>query len=51
MLTRLQDDATLRAEYANRAYQRALKRYTTDRMVDDYMTLYSSLSQTGALAA
>lgn len=50
-LTRLQEDAALRLDYANRAYQRALKRYTTDRMVDDYMTLYSNVAQIGALAA
>lgn len=50
-LTQLQDDAALRADYANRAYQRALQRYTTDRMVDDYMTLYASVARTAVLAA
>jgi glycogen(starch) synthase len=50
-LARLHADAALRADHANRAYQRALERYTTDRMVNDYMTVYSSLVRTGALAA
>ena len=51
MLKALADEPALCLEYANRAYQRALQRYTSDRMVSDYMTLYSTLVQTGALAA
>jgi len=50
-ITRLQADAALRADYANRAYQRALERYTTDHMVNDYMTVYSSLARSGVLVA
>jgi glycogen synthase len=50
-MSRLKHDPGLRNEYANRAYQRALHRFTTDRMVEDYMTLYSTLARTGALAA
>ena len=50
-LTRLDADAALLTEYSNRAYQRALQRFTTERMVDDYMTLYADLARTGALAA
>lgn len=50
-LSRLHHDPALMAEYANRAYQRALQRFTTDRMVDDYMGLYTTLARAGALAA
>ena len=50
-LALLKDDPALLAEYANRAYQRALQRFTTDRMVDDYMALYDTLARAGALAA
>lgn len=50
-LRRFKDDPALMTEYGNRAYQRALQRFTTDRMVDDYMALYSTLARAGALAA
>jgi len=50
-IARLQTDTALRSDYANRAYQRALQRYTTEHMVNDYMTVYSSLARSGALVA
>lgn len=50
-LALLKSEPELRSEYGNRAYQRALQRFTTDRMVDDYMALYTTLAGAGALAA
>jgi glycogen synthase len=50
-LERLMNDDDLRVAYANRAYHRALERYTTDRMVNDYLVLYQSLVHAGAMAA
>lgn len=50
-LSLLKDDPALMAEYSNRAYQRALQRFTTDRMVEDYLALYDTLARAGALAA
>lgn len=51
VLARLKDEPGLMTEYANRAYQRALQRFTTDRVVEDYLALYVTLARTGALAA
>lgn len=50
-MSRLHRDPELCAEYANRAYQRALQRFTSERMVAGYMSLYASLVPAGALAA
>jgi glycosyltransferase involved in cell wall biosynthesis len=43
LLTRLHVDHALRLDYANRAYQRALSRYTAARMVEQYMSAYAAL--------
>jgi glycogen(starch) synthase len=42
-LLQLHRDPELRKAYANRAYQHALERYTSDRMVDEYLNLYQAL--------
>ncbi len=42
-IERLRADPGLRSTYANRAYDRARQRFTAGRMVNDYMSLYSSL--------
>lgn len=47
-IQRLQDDRELRLTYANLAYHRARSRFTAERMVDDYMTLYQTLVPAGA---
>jgi glycosyltransferase involved in cell wall biosynthesis len=39
----LHRDPELRRTYANFAYQHALKNFTCDRMVDEYLSLYQSL--------
>ena len=51
VLGRVAADRELRLTYANLAYQRALQRYTADRMVDDYLALYQALVGSGAIAA
>ena len=48
---RMQADRELRLTYANLAYNRARQRYTSDRMVDEYMNLYSSVMNVGTIAA
>jgi glycosyltransferase involved in cell wall biosynthesis len=40
---KLATDAKTRIEYGNRAYRRALLRYNSRRMADDYLALYSAL--------
>lgn len=50
-LERLQRDRELRVRYANLAYTRARQRYTSERMVDDYLNLYRTVVNTGAIAA
>jgi glycogen(starch) synthase len=47
-IARLQADPELRLTYANLAYHRARQRYTAERMVDDYVSLYDSLVTAGA---
>ena len=42
-IEKLATDSKLRVEYGNRAYQRALRRYNSDRMAEDYLTLYHAL--------
>jgi glycosyltransferase involved in cell wall biosynthesis len=44
-------DKDLRSGYANRAYERARKLYTAERMVDNYMELYKTLVAAEATAA
>jgi glycosyltransferase involved in cell wall biosynthesis len=43
-IARLQSDRELRLTYANLAYNRARQRFTADRMVDDYVSLYRTLT-------
>lgn len=42
-IERLYGNREMRLTYANLAYQRARQRYTADRMVEDYLTLYRTL--------
>jgi len=42
-IEKLATDSKLRVEYGNRAYQRALRRYNSDRMAEDYLALYHAL--------
>lgn len=51
ILRRLDADRGLRHAYADRAYTRARERYTTKRMIDDYLDLYGSLISANTLAA
>ncbi len=50
-LNQLHEDRELRLRYANLAYTRARQRYTSARMVDDYMNLYHKVINVGAIAA
>lgn len=50
-LERLLGDRELRLTFANLAYNRARQRYTSQRMVDEYMNLYNSVTSAGAIAA
>jgi glycogen(starch) synthase len=50
-LGKLHGDRQMRMQYANMAYTRARQRYTADRMVEQYLSLYYSLMNTGAIAA
>lgn len=42
-VSRLHADPELRQAHANRAYRHALERFTSDRMVDEYLNLYQAL--------
>jgi glycogen(starch) synthase len=50
-LSQLDSDRALRQAYSDRAYTRARERFTTKRMIDDYLELYRSLLSTNSLAA
>src|SRR5271170_3385193 len=50
-LRQLDADPTLRRAYADRAYARARERFTTKRMIDDYLDLYRTLVSADSLAA
>ena len=50
-LRRLDADRALRQAYADRAYARARERFTTKRMIDDYLDLYRGLVSANTLAA
>jgi len=50
-LRQLDSDHGLRHAYADRAYARARERFTTKRMIDDYLELYRSLVSAKSLAA
>jgi glycosyltransferase involved in cell wall biosynthesis len=50
-LRRLDADRALRHAYADRAFARARARFTTQRMIDDYLALYRGLLTASTLAA
>jgi glycogen synthase len=50
-LRRLNGDRALCRGYAERAYMRARERFTTKRMIEDYMQLYRSLVSAASIAA
>jgi glycosyltransferase involved in cell wall biosynthesis len=47
----LQHNRELRMTYANLAYRRAKQRFTAERMVNDYVNVYRSLTSVGAAVA
>jgi glycogen(starch) synthase len=51
ILRKLDADRVMRHAYADRAYARARDRFTTKRMIDDYLDLYRSLLSADILAA
>ena len=51
ILRKLDADRAMRHAYADRAYARARDRFTTKRMIDDYLDLYRSLLSADILAA
>jgi glycosyltransferase involved in cell wall biosynthesis len=51
ILRQLNTDRDLRRAYAERAYTRARQRFTTKRMIDDYLELYRSLVSAASMAA
>jgi glycosyltransferase involved in cell wall biosynthesis len=51
VLRQLDADRPLRHAYADRAFARARERFTTKRMIDDYLELYRSLVSAIRLAA
>jgi glycosyltransferase involved in cell wall biosynthesis len=48
---RLNEDRPMRRAYAELAYSRARERFTTKRMIDDFLQLYRSLISARSLAA
>src|ERR1700733_1433589 len=50
-IRRLNDDRAMRHGYAELAYARARERFTTKRMIDDYLQLFRSLVSAKTLAA
>jgi len=50
-IRRLNDHRDLCRTYGNRAYQRARQCFTSKRMIDEYLDLYTSLLQTNRAAA
>lgn len=50
-IANLHRDPEMRLHYANRAYNHALKNFTTARMMDEYLSLYQSLGLEVAIAA
>ena len=50
-IRRLNSDREMRRAYANLAYARARERFTTKRMIDDYLQLYRGLVSVGSAAA
>jgi len=50
-INKLNADRTMRRAYAELAYTRARERFTTKRMIDEYLQLYRSLASVGSAAA
>ena len=50
-LRQLDADRALRRAYSDRAYTRARERFTTKRMIDDYLELYRTLVSANTLVA
>jgi len=50
-IAELRNNKTLRRQQAELAYQRARRRYTADRMVDEYLETYASLTAVRTMAA
>jgi glycosyltransferase involved in cell wall biosynthesis len=50
-IRRLNEDRTMRRAYAELAYSRARERFTTKRMIDDFLQLYRSLMSARSIAA
>ncbi len=50
-LVSLHRDRDTRLKYANLSYTRARQRYTSDRMVEGYLSLYHAVVNAGAIAA
>jgi glycogen synthase len=50
-IRQLGEDRTMRRAYAELAYTRARERFTTKRMIDDYLQLYRSLVSVRSVAA
>ncbi|HXX01751.1 MAG TPA: hypothetical protein VEJ00_11080, partial [Candidatus Acidoferrales bacterium] len=47
----LNEDRAMRRAYAELAYTRARERFTTKRMIEDYLQLYRSVMAADSLAA
>ena len=50
-IRRLNEDRIMRRAFAELAYNRARERFTTKRMIEEYLQLYRSLVRLGAAAA
>ena len=50
-IRRLNEDRPMRRAYAELAYSRARERFTTKRMIEEYLQLYRSLVKVGTAAA
>ncbi len=50
-IRQLSEDRSMRRAYAELAYTRARERFTTKRMIDDYLQLYRSLAAISSAAA
>jgi glycosyltransferase involved in cell wall biosynthesis len=50
-IRKLSEDRSLRRAYAELAYTRARERFTTKRMIEDYLQLYRSLASVRIAAA
>jgi glycosyltransferase involved in cell wall biosynthesis len=50
-IRRLNDDRAMRRAYAELSYSRARERFTTKRMIDNYLELYRNLRSMRSFAA